>query len=304
MRPACRKLLAHATGGTSHDGAVKSDTWVVDHHRPLNLGSATSPLQFTEGEHSENGWHGTRYLSLREKPAFELSFWCGTCPFLFQRLEGANATLSMPELEERLNSGLDNVDDEILATASAMVPVGTYLPILLEVKPRLTLPGQKGDYFTEEQVATWGVDDFWGLPETPRVPYYRTDTRPIDDGQTLFEFIVPMVPPSWNNADKVEGHKTLLLSSSSPTCLSVATLDIRQQADWDTPEEGLVHWCLSHFVIDGHHKLQAAADSARRVRLLTLVSFDHSLASPENIDRLVTLLGVSRSTVGGDRVDD
>lgn len=39
-------------------------------------------------------------------------------------------------------------------------------------------------------------------------------------------------------------------------------------------------------VLDGHHKMQAAAESRQKVRLLTFLSVDGSLAAEESIHRL------------------
>ena len=46
---------------------------------------------------------------------------------------------------------------------------------------------------------------------------------------------------------------------------------------------GFTHWGLAHFLLDGHHKTQAAAQAAGPVRLLTLLAIDYSLASRDDI---------------------
>jgi hypothetical protein len=104
-------------------------------------------------------------MLLDDKPAFELSFWCGTCAFLFQRGYGANQTMSFEGLEQRLADGLDDLDDQVIEEFETLLPHGEYLPLLQTVQPRLTYPSSGGDYFAGEQVATWGVSPFWGLPE-------------------------------------------------------------------------------------------------------------------------------------------
>ena len=64
-------------------------------------------------------------------------------------------------------------------------------------------PAGEGEYFADEQVRTWGTDSFWGLPGYPRTPYYWAGTRPVAKSARVFEFVVPMVPPSWNNPGTV-----------------------------------------------------------------------------------------------------
>ncbi|HSH61802.1 MAG TPA: hypothetical protein VK988_19585 [Acidimicrobiales bacterium] len=124
------------------------------------LGSDEPRLVFGEEPKAEGTWAGRRVLLLDERPAFELSFWCGTCPLLFKRLEGANSTVSLADLEAELSRGLDDLNDRIIRRFAELLPRGEYLPLLLEVLPRLRCPIEQGDYFSEEQVATWGISGF------------------------------------------------------------------------------------------------------------------------------------------------
>jgi len=256
---------------------------------PQTLGDATSArLAFAEADKADGTWAGRRLLLLDDKPAFELSFWCGTCPFLFERLEGANDTLSLDELSDRLAAGLDDLDGEVIDTFSALLPRGDYFPLLLEVRPRLVRPVGDGDYFAREQVETWGIEAFWGLPVYPHTPYYRTFETAVDREAHLYEFVVPMVPPSWNDAERVADHAARLNSTSRPTAVAVSTLDVCAPAVEQSADSSW-HWGLTHFLLDGHHKLQAAAETGRPLQLLALVSVDGSLADVGQVARLADL---------------
>src|SRR5450755_363548 len=169
------------------------------------LGAADAVLGFGGGKIGEAP-PSKRTLQLDGTDAFELSFWCGTCPLLFERLAGANRTLSSDELADRLESRLDEIDSDVLRSASEVLPIGDYLPMLLDVSPNLVNPLGSGDYFAEEQVEHRGVDAFWGLPHDARTPYYRAGDRPVNGTGHLFEFVVPMVPPNWNDAARVEHY--------------------------------------------------------------------------------------------------
>jgi hypothetical protein len=237
---------------------------------------------------------GRRLIQLAREPIFELTFWCGTCPTLFKRLEKSTSTMSIDEAEDRLSNGLVDVNSEVTEMFGRLLPPGRYLPLLAEVAPRLTSPSGPGDYFAEEQLATWGLDAFWGLPQYPATPYYRTFETAVSSKAHLFEFVVPMVPPSWNDEAKVAEHAARLQDSSSPTAVAVSVLDISAPAV-NQGTDYYEHWCLTHFLLDGHHKLQAAAASRLSVRLLSLVSVDASLASAEQIARLQGLLSQTRS---------
>jgi hypothetical protein len=56
------------------------------------------------------------------------------------------------------------------------------------------------------------------------------------------------------------------------------------------PPDDYGHWCLTHLLLDGHHKLEAAAVEQKAVQLLTLLSIDQSRATPERLDQLEEIL--------------
>jgi hypothetical protein len=247
--------------------------------------SESAVLRFGEEKRSDSQGAGRRLLWQGSDPAFELSWWCGTCPLLFKRLEGANERLSLPEMQQILNSG---IDDGVLDAFTALLPGGSYVPMLLRVQPELVYPGRKGDYFSEEQVETWGVSGFWGLPEYPQTPYYRTWQAPVDPSAHAFEFVVPMVPPTWNESDRVEEYAENLLDSSTSTAVAVSILDVCQPA-MDNGTDYYAHWGITHFLLDGHHKMQAAAEARRPLQLLSFLSIEGSLAEGLDVERIVEL---------------
>ncbi|WP_369212566.1 hypothetical protein [Streptomyces flavofungini] len=106
-------------------------------------------------------------------------------------------------------------------------------------RSRLVVPGKEGDYFSGEQVLTWGIDQFWGLPEYPHTPHYRT---------------------------------------------AIATLDLCEPAA-GTPIDQYQHWGLIHFLLDGHHELEAAATVDRPVRILSLSALGEGVAGAEDGSR-------------------
>jgi hypothetical protein len=257
--------------------------------RVVRLGVPDSRLRFGEEPKAPGAWAGRRVLSLDERPAFELSFWCGTCQFLFRRLEGANDTLSLDDLQTRLSDGLCGFDDEVIGAFAQLLPEDDYLPLLLTAVPRLTMPSGPGDYFAQEQVVTWGLSSFWGLPEYPATPYYRTYQTRVTETAHLFEFIVPMTPPTWDNPARVAEHAHRLSGSAAPTAVAVATLDVCAPAVDAQSVDYFEHWGLTHFLLDGHHKVHAAAELGRPLQLLSFVAMGASLATPEQTGALSNL---------------
>lgn len=263
--------------------------------RSLGLPVPEARLHFEAERQEMGGGPRRRLLIVDDEPAFELSSYCGTCPLLFRRLEGAREKVSLESVQELLTGALDDPNDGgVIEVFGALLPEGEYLPLLLSVEPRLIVPGQEGDYFSREQVATWGVDQFWGLPEYPHTPYYRTFETAVDADAHLYEFVVPMVPPTWNERERVEEYVALMGRGAVPTAVAISTLDVCRPAV-DLGDDPSVHWGLTHFLLDGHHKLEAAATAGRPVRLLSLLALGESLAAAEECARLPALRDRPRS---------
>ena len=147
------------------------------------------------------------------------------------------------------------------------------------------LPGTAQDYFSNDQVTTWGADPGAGAADDPGTPYYRTFETPVRKDRHLYEFVVPMVPPTWNDHDTVADY---LRGDGveSATAVAYSLLDVLQPA-MDEAEDYYEHWVLTHFLLDGHHKIEAAATAGRPIRLLSLVDERRSIASPEDLSAMV-----------------
>jgi hypothetical protein len=226
----------------------------------------------------------SRRLTLKGVPTFELGLWCGTCPALFKKLaQPESADLHIAS--DRLNAGLDRIEDGVLRSYGRVLPRSAYTALLVDVVPRLVEPGTASDYFSHEQVATWGVDPVEGSPEKPGTPYYRTFETSVGTDAHLYEFIVPMVPPAWNDSDRVAEYVSV--GDTEPgTAVAYSLLDVIQPA-MEEGEDYYEHWVLTHFLLDGHHKVEAAARGERVVRLLSLIDERISIASPEEIEAMI-----------------
>jgi len=75
---------------------------LVEAGDPCELGAASGGrLGFTEPmrDSPEGQRFNARRLLLDDRAAFDLSFWCGTSSFLFERMSGANQTLSLDDVQ-------------------------------------------------------------------------------------------------------------------------------------------------------------------------------------------------------------
>lgn len=251
--------------------------------------STESRIAFTtEGGGSWPAWD--RFITLDGKRAYRIGNICGTCEFFFERLEGANGKVSPAELTQRFRAGIAKLDENILHTVAAALPLGDYSTLLVKCLPKRVLPAAPGDYFREEQVALWGVDSFWGLPHYTKTEYYRTEPVRMTNARGLFEFIVPMVPKRWLHADAVNSYKTALSGGATPTALAISVLDIKQPADWEGDPEINAHWCLSHYLLDGHHKTLAASELGLPISILSFLAVEKGVSTREQIAEAIQLL--------------
>jgi hypothetical protein len=100
----------------------------------------------------------------------------------------------------------------------------------------------------------------------------------------LFEFLIPMHPHGWLDSTRLEEFEKRLDQGDRPTALALSVLDIKQPADWEESCEITEHWCLAHYLLDGHHKTYAAAKAGAAITLLGLVALDQGICQPEQAE--------------------
>jgi hypothetical protein len=247
----------------------------------MKIEDSDSVISFeTTGGGSWEVWD--RYLTIEGKKAYHIGNICGTCAFFFERMEGANRSISPREISEQLRHGIKNIDNSLLTTISTIIPNGDYNVCLLNINPSIVELGEEKDYFANEQVETWGIDGFWGLPFNPKVKYYRGTTKEFSKGKILYEFIVPMFPQGWLNEDTISKYKDIINNGAKPTAISISILDIKQHYDSE-----FEHWCLTHYLIDGHHKAYSANALNKPITLLSFFDINHGISNLEEINLLL-----------------
>ena len=233
-----------------------------------------------------------RFLTIDGKKAYNFGNVCGTCAFLFERLEGANQGIDTKAIISELNEGFSRIQVPVINALKLLLPNGSYKILLQTIEPHLIQPGKPGDYFYEEQVNIWGIDGFWGISHHPKTEYYRLKTLPISEISGLFEFLIPMYPKNWLSDNRITEYKSILQLEKHPTAISLSILDVKQPACWDDSMDGKItdHWCLAHNLIDGHHKVFAASQENRPITLLSFLAIDQGCSSKENVNTLLRFL--------------
>lgn len=260
--------------------------------RVLTLGSPQSVLEFTRT--AGGNWpEWDRFLTLDGKPVYHIGNICNTCRFFFQRLDGATHSLSEERLGAELAAGMPSMELSWIEALGALLPPADYVPFYTRLPVKLVRPGEPGDYYADEQVATWGVDGFWGLPHDPRTEYYRGRVVPLpplkNGNRAIFEFVVPMFPHGWLDEDRLAEYRARG-AEDPPTALAVSVLDVKAPGDWQSQPAVVEHWCLSHYLLDGHHKTYAAATADTPLGVLSFLALSQSIAAPEQARDVVRQL--------------
>ena len=171
-----------------------------------------------------------------------------------------------------------------------IIPNGFYEIALLTIKPKFVEVGQSGDYFANEQVNLWGIDGYYGVPHSPKVNYYRGTDKEIGDERKLFEFFIPLTSTDNLDQTRVDFYKEEILKGNKPTAISLSILDIKEPAVWpddDIKPDFISHWCVAHYILDGHHKIKAASDLNSEITLLSFLATEKGISSTDDINELL-----------------
>src|SRR5690606_39186111 len=124
------------------------------------------------------------------------------------------------------------------------------------------------------------IDGFWGIPHHTKIPYYRTKTESLSTDKELYEFVIPMYPKNYLGIERINYYKDEFLKEKKPTAISISVLDIKGPAvrgAGSVESNILEHWCLAHYLIDGHHKLYAANDTHSKITILSFLAIDECI---------------------------
>ena len=256
--------------------------------KQLTITNSTSIIGFENvGDGAWPRWN--RYLTIEGKHAYDMGNICGTCSFFFERLGGANRGIAADDLINAFRDGFQELDESLMNTASQILPTGAYWPGLLDMSPYKVKLGTQNDYFVNEQVKLWGVDGFWNLPHYPKVEYYRGRTTDMGNKKQLIEFVIPMVPDSWLRNEDVQMYAKKIIDSKQPTAFAISVLDVKEPAEWDEEQSITTHYCLAHYLLDGHHKTFAASQVQKPITLLSFLAVDECIASDEQIQEVLQI---------------
>jgi len=101
-----------------------------------------------------------------------------------------------------------------------------------------------------------------------------------------------MFPTKWLTMTTVEAYKQALRTKGSGTAVAIAVLDVRGPATLadESEPDPKEHWCLTHYLLDGHHKLHAASEAGKPLSLLSFLASEQGGSSREQIEFAVRVM--------------
>jgi len=249
-----------------------------------------------EYEADHNLWYAA--LTISGKRIFQYGCPCGTCGITFKKVATPGDRVSDAEAVGLLGE-LDHLPpDSALRRLARILPQGTYHLAIIEVPVRLAIPGTADDYFATDVVRLFGLEPpEYEKPQDPGTPYYRfgsdhelavayssgelrlgSDFRYAYPGGVtktlLTQIVMPLQDPTTLDRERVEYWKSRSRAGCPLTAFAVSVLDNQspavQKGDKDYPYKGQM--LLTHCLLDGHHRVQAASETGSTIRVLALLA--------------------------------
>jgi hypothetical protein len=236
-----------------------------------------------------SGW-SERFLTIDGEQRFLTGYWCDTCYFVFKRLPGG-VTKSPLDIAQMLRGGIANLNEAPVEALLQSLPAGRFEALLLSTTPILVNPGGELDYFCHGLQGEWDppYDDMTGMPAYPATDYYITESCTfLGRDDRLFEFIVPLYPTRFTRRSRVDEWRETLLRDSS-TAVAVSVIDLKTPTVYTDPPKAR-HVCITHYLLDGHHRILAAAELQKPIQLLSFLYFDQSSLREEYIEEALAAL--------------
>jgi hypothetical protein len=209
---------------------------------------------------------------------------CNTCDFVIGVTDdGVDASKLLTVMSEATEYGLTDVSAEVVGALSPVLPTGGYEVCLFSVRPRLAEPGSSNDFFRNEYVQFWGE-----FAVSIDLTYYRDDqiasrgyAVESDDLEMVYELIVPLQRREALDAERVEHYRKLIREGHRPTAIALGILDDRYPI-----HSFIAHEHLLNFLIDGHHKMEAAHLEEAEITLLSCIT-TYQLSSDTALKNLI-----------------
>jgi len=239
------------------------------------------------------------HLTVDGKRIFEYGCPCGTCGIVFRKVGSTTHQVTDTEAVQLLGA-LDVIPpDSVIKRLARVLEPGQYHPVIIEGPVLSVEPKTSNDYFATDAVRLFGSELAHDESADPGVAYYRFGLdfelertgRATGQHKALVTAVaMPLHDPSQLNRDRIEFWKRQHDAGVKLTAFAVSVVD-NQSPAMDPADPNYKYeeqFLLANCILDGHHRIQAAAELGVAVRILSLVRRDLSLV--KNTDDLIEVL--------------
>lgn len=240
-----------------------------------------------------------RHILVSGERVFQYGSPCGTCGVIFQKLRSVPDRLDDGQAAGLLGT-LENLPTQAsMRSLAKILQPGIYNPVVLEGLVERVAPGDPGDYFATDGVSLFGLEPpEYEEPFDPGTSYYRfgptetlARTGRLGGPHTALvtALLIPLQDPVALSRERVEYWKALGQEGAPLTALAVSVIDAQAPANLpaDRNYQHEEHLVLTNCLLDGHHRVQAAAELGVPIRVLSFVWPEASLAAEADIRTVV-----------------
>ncbi|MHA0041310.1 hypothetical protein [Deinococcus sp. PEB2-63] len=230
----------------------------------------------------DRGYLG-RALQVHGQAVAHIGWGSDTLPALVQALPPTQRPplVAVAETQEALAGGLHSLDWVTATRLGSLLPPGWYLANLVTIRPAPVVPGDPLDYLPNELERYWPGQGVSSRAEAVsyRAPGWREpgmitflDGRQVPGEAAGVSVLLPTQPAETLNADRVAFYREVFRLGRQPTAVSLQVVEERD-SNSQTDGQPLERLTLSvHLLVDGHHKVQAAALEGTALTMLAFTA--------------------------------
>jgi hypothetical protein len=251
-----------------------------------------------EYDQDHSRWYG--HLTVAGQRVFEYGCPCGTCGIVFRKIGSITNRISDSEAISLLGT-LDTVPSSaVLQRLARALEPGSYYLTVIEGTVLRVEPGTPDDYFATDVVRLFGLENpDYKEPSSPHTTYYRlgvehalerTWRRSGPHRALITAVVMPLHDPSLLNRERVDFWKQQFDAGVCLTAFAVSVID-NQSPAMDAADDTYGYkeqFLFTNCLLDGHHRIQAAAELGAPIRILAFVTEEFSLT--QSTDDLVAVL--------------
>lgn len=227
----------------------------------IEITDSKSPLSFEAPKSSDGtSWH--RELCINQKSIFSYGPNCETCQFFIEQCNSVDSSITINEIRQVLNTDVSDIPKNLIDSIKTILPNNIYGISFRDIKPTVF---SNHEYQLSKELTLY---ELCKKDITKMVNESKNDNEKDKYKELIFhEYILPIQKNTFLNDQTIKSYEKLLTEQKTPCAIAISVLEIH----------GRDHWYdifLLHFLLDGHHKMQAAANIHSSIKLLSFIKCD------------------------------